>query len=144
MKKINTTNMKTVSKQMLFSVMLVSALAACDNKGTAESVGRKIDQATEDASTAISNSADKIDQSAADATKSSGQALDDAKITTKLKAALLDEPNLKSLKITVTTKQGVVHLSGSVNSAASRDKVVRLAKSIEGVSGVVDNLLIAN
>jgi len=62
--------------------------------------------------------------------------------TTKVKTALLAEPGLKSLEISVDTKDGTVTLSGKVDSADQRDRAKQIAQSTGGVKGVVDNLTV--
>lgn len=69
-----------------------------------------------------------------------GEYVDDAVITTKVKSALLGEPALKSLEINVETFKGVVQLSGFVSSAASENKAVEVARSIKGVKSVKDDM----
>lgn len=71
---------------------------------------------------------------------STGEYLDDSVITTKVKTAIFNEPSLKVNQISVETNKNVVQLSGSVDSAASMDKAVALARSVEGVSTVQNDL----
>ena len=59
----------------------------------------------------------------------------------KIKAAIFAEPGLKALQINVDTAQGVVTLSGSVDSMVSSDKAVALASAVDGVKSV-DNRLV--
>jgi len=68
--------------------------------------------------------------------------VDDSALTAKVKAALLAEPGLKSLQISVDTKNAAVTLSGSVDSTASRDRAKEVASSVAGVSTVVDQLTV--
>ncbi len=75
-------------------------------------------------------------------TDSTGQYVDDASITTKVKAALLDDSGLKSFDISVTTDKDVVHLGGTVNSDQVRMRATQVASGIPGVRGVVNNLLV--
>lgn len=70
------------------------------------------------------------------AARKSGAVVADSVITTKVKADIFKEPELKSMAIHVETEKGVVMLSGFVASKADADKAVRLAKGIEGVSSV--------
>ena len=65
-----------------------------------------------------------------------GEYVDDSVITTKVKAAILGEPGLKSSEINVETFKGAVQLSGFVNSRADIDKAVKLARSVKGVTAV--------
>jgi len=67
-------------------------------------------------------------------------ATDDAAVTTKVKAALLAEPGLRSMEIHVDTKDGVVTLTGSPDSAANRDRAVVIARNVAGVKDVVDQM----
>lgn len=68
------------------------------------------------------------------------QAIDDATITTKVKAALATETNLKSTGISVDTVQGKVTLSGSVPDKAQLDRAAQIARSVEGVQEVNNRL----
>jgi len=106
------------------------------NDTSAESVGRKIDQAQENAS-------EKMDQATAQVKEQAeyaGDKIDDATITAKVKTALIGEPGLKSLQINVDTANGVVTLSGTVDSSSSVDRVTRVVMAVQGVK-LVDNRL---
>jgi osmotically-inducible protein OsmY len=74
--------------------------------------------------------------------ESTGQYIDNSVITSKVKAALLNEPNLKSMQINVETYKGVVQLSGFVDSEASAKKAGEVARSVEGVEGVKNDLIV--
>ena len=69
-----------------------------------------------------------------------GEFLDSTVITTKVKAAIFNEPTLKSLEINVETFKGVVQLSGFVNSQADIDKAVEIVQQIEGVKSVKNDM----
>ncbi len=69
-----------------------------------------------------------------------GEFVDDTVITTKVKAAIFDEPSLKSAEINVETFKGVVQLSGFVSSEANEHKAVELARSVKGVKSVKDDM----
>ena len=71
---------------------------------------------------------------------STGEYLDDSVITTKVKTAIFNEPSLKSGQISVETYKSVVQLSGFVDSAASIDKAVAIARSVQGVSSVKNDM----
>ena len=66
---------------------------------------------------------------------------DDATITTRVKTALLNDPEIRS-KIDVDTFNGVVTLSGAVRTAGEREKAMALARKINGVSDVKSTLQI--
>ncbi len=76
------------------------------------------------------------------ATTQSAAAVDDSAITTKLKAAVLAEPGLKTLDINVDTKNGVVTLAGTVESPDLKERAVMLAQQVEGVRSVSDQLVV--
>ncbi len=74
--------------------------------------------------------------------ESSGQYIDDSAITTKVKAAILNEPSLKVFQINVETFKGEVQLSGFVDSAQSVGKAGEVARRVEGVKSVKNNLIV--
>lgn len=74
--------------------------------------------------------------------ESTGQYVDDSVITTKVKAAIFDEPSLKMLQINVKTFKGVVQLSGFVDSAHSVTKAGEVARSVNGVVSVENDLVV--
>jgi len=69
-----------------------------------------------------------------------GEYVDDSVITTKVKAAIFDEPTLKSAEINVETFKGVVQLSGFVGSKSGINKAVELARSVKGVTSVKNDM----
>jgi hyperosmotically inducible protein len=72
---------------------------------------------------------------------SMGTRLDDSLITGKVKAALMDAADVKSLQIKVETHDGVTQLAGFVATAAMKDKAGQITAGIEGVKSV-DNVLV--
>ncbi|WP_034298707.1 BON domain-containing protein [Herbaspirillum sp. RV1423] len=69
-----------------------------------------------------------------------GEYVDDAVITTKVKSAIFQEPNLKSAEINVETYKGVVQLSGFVSSATASSRATELARGVQGVKSVKNDL----
>jgi osmotically-inducible protein OsmY len=69
-----------------------------------------------------------------------GEYVDDTVLTGKVKAAIFDDPSLKSAEINVETFKGVVQLSGFVNSREDINKAVRVAGSIPGVTSVKNDM----
>lgn len=69
-----------------------------------------------------------------------GEYIDDSVITTKVKAAIFNEPTLKSAEINVETFKGVVQLSGFINSNADMAKAVELTKTVNGVDSVKNDM----
>jgi len=74
--------------------------------------------------------------------ESTGQYMDDTVITAKVKAAIFDEPTLKSAEINVETYKGVVQLSGFVSSQAAINKAVQVTRAISGVVSVKNDMRI--
>ena len=74
--------------------------------------------------------------------ESTGQYIDDTVITTKVKAAIFKEAELKALQIDVETFKGVVQLSGFVDTAQSAAKAGEVAGHVVGVTEVKNNLLV--
>jgi len=74
--------------------------------------------------------------------ESTGEYFDDSVITTKVKAAIFNEPSLKSAEINVETFKGIVQLSGFVSSAADVQKAAELARSVKGVTSVKNDMRI--
>lgn len=72
--------------------------------------------------------------------ESTGRYLDDSVITTKVKAAIFNEPQLKSAEINVETFKGDVQLSGFVSSQANVVTAVDVARSVNGVKSVKDSM----
>ena len=75
-------------------------------------------------------------------TESPGEYVDDTLITTKVKAAVLEEPSLKSAEINVETFKGIVQLSGFVRSRADIDKAAEVAKTVKGVISVKNDMIL--
>ncbi|WP_016587531.1 BON domain-containing protein, partial [Yersinia pestis] len=71
-----------------------------------------------------------------------GGYLDDTVVTTKVKAALLGEKNLKSTEINVETFKGRVQLSGFVSSSQDANRAVQVTRSVPGVKSVSNQMLI--
>lgn len=70
-----------------------------------------------------------------------GQNLDDTVVTTKVKAAILADPTLKSLQIDVITTKGSVRLSGAVDSDQNVARAGELAGRVPGVGEVKNDLV---
>jgi hyperosmotically inducible protein len=69
-----------------------------------------------------------------------GEYIDDSVITAKVKAAVLNDTNLKSAEINVETFKGVVQLSGFVNSESDINRAVDVASKVNGVKSVKNDM----
>jgi len=118
---------------VVFLMLSAIGLTACGKQGSgpAETVGKNVDQAAQTAGNAVDKAA-----------TNTGQALSDTAITSKVKAAILAEPGLKVLQVNVETTNGMVTLTGTVNSQRNSDKAVAIAGNVEGVKGVSNRLTV--
>ena len=71
-----------------------------------------------------------------------GEYIDNSVITTKIKSLLGADDFLKSFDISVETYKGVVQLSGFVDSQQAVDKAGEIARSVQGVKSVKNNLIV--
>jgi hyperosmotically inducible protein len=74
--------------------------------------------------------------------ESAGEYVDDSVITTKVKTLLANDDFFKSFQISVETYKGIVQLSGFVNSQQAVDKAGQIARSVQGVNSVKNNLIV--
>jgi osmotically-inducible protein OsmY len=71
-----------------------------------------------------------------------GDYVDDSVITGKVKAAVFEDPTLKSAEINVETSKGVVQLSGFVRSRADINRAVEVARKVKGVASVKNDMIV--
>ena len=116
---------------LLAAIVAGTALmtVGCGNRAPGDTVGQKMDR-----------TADKVASSTERAATKTGAAVEDTTITTKVKSAVLAEPGLKTLQIGVDTKDGIVTLSGTVDTPVLKDRAMQIAQQVDGVKSVVDNL----
>ena len=112
---------------VVFMLVSVLGLAACKQEGPAEKAGKKIDQTTEQAGQKI---------------EKTGVVMDDSAITAKIKSEIAIDPLLKAFQITVTTKNGVVKLSGVVDSQQSIDRALEITRNVKNVQSTENNLVV--
>ena len=114
----------------------VAQTAADKTRAAASNVAQKtenmMDRAGDKTRAATSNTAATAEHT----TDKTAAVASDSVITTKVKASIFAEPELKSMGIHVETEKGVVMLSGFVNTKAEAAKAVTAAKTVEGVTNV--------
>jgi hyperosmotically inducible protein len=76
--------------------------------------------------------------------RSTGEVIDDASITTAIKAKYAADPEVKAHEIDVDTANGEVTLSGNVDSNAVRQEAVQIARNTDGVRSVTDNMQVGS
>lgn len=124
------------------SLLLSVGLAACNKPGPAEQAGKTMDQAASDAGKKVGDTVDKVENTMSKQVALAEQAVDDTAITAKVKNAILPEPGLKSLQISVDTINGVVMLSGTVDTQAHSHLAQSLAAAVNGVKEVNNQLVV--
>jgi hyperosmotically inducible protein len=80
--------------------------------------------------------------SATGGTSTVGTVISDSVVTTKVKTALLADSDIKGLDINVTTNKGEVSLNGAVNNQSQIERAEKIARSIDGVKSVQNNVTI--
>lgn len=85
----------------------------------------------------VSNVDNKIRIKTKDA--SVGAKIDDSVITTKVKAAFISDPIIKSFDIGVVTRDGEVQLSGFMEDQTQVDRAIEVARGVEGVKNVLND-----
>ena len=82
----------------------------------------------------------QIGEKAGEAANTVGATLEEAALTTKIKAKMALDDMVKARSIDVTTRGTTVTLSGIVGSKAEHDRALALARETDGVTDVVDNM----
>jgi hyperosmotically inducible protein len=116
----------------------VIGLAGCQKEGPAEKAGEKVDQAAEKMGEQVENAGEAMVEKA----EKAGEYMDDSAITAKIKADILRDPLLKVSQISVTTSNGVVNLTGAVDSQQDIDRVMEIAQSVKDVKSVENGLVV--
>ncbi|MCF6248662.1 MAG: BON domain-containing protein [Desulfobacula sp.] len=75
---------------------------------------------------------------------SAGQILNDTILTSKIRTALLKDPDIRSFNIDVDTNNNTVTLTGMVSSYTEKDKVLYIVQNVVGKRQVIDNLSVGN
>jgi hyperosmotically inducible periplasmic protein len=74
--------------------------------------------------------------------ESTGEYVDDAALTTKVKAAFVKDPVVKATQVKVDTFRGVVQLSGFVDTADQSTRAEQIAAAVQGVTSVKNNITV--
>jgi hyperosmotically inducible periplasmic protein len=116
-------------------------------KGTVQLSGFVDNQAQIDRAIATTRAVAGVDSvengiSVKEGSASVGNTVDDGVITTKVKSALLADPDIRSFDIAVVTRKGEVQLSGFVDSQAQIDQAITVSRNVDGVAGVTNEMSI--
>jgi osmotically-inducible protein OsmY len=74
--------------------------------------------------------------------ETAGEYIDDSVISNTVRAKLIDDKDLNIFQIDVTTLKGEVQISGFVDSQADKDRATAVARTVEGVKRVYNNLVV--
>lgn len=74
--------------------------------------------------------------------ETAGQYVDDTSVTSRVKSAIIQDPNLKARQIHVETFQGIVQLSGFIDSSKEKMRVEALVLGTTGVKSVKNDLIV--
>ncbi|SFM18944.1 Osmotically-inducible protein OsmY, contains BON domain [Nitrosomonas communis] len=139
----------TKKLSMIISLFAIIGLASCQKEGPTERAGKEIDRSAEQTEQKVEQGTEKteskldeIKETIVEKTEKGAQYIDDSFITMKVKAAILNDSMLKVTDIKVTTVDGVVQLSGTVDSQQSIDRAMEVAQSQDGVKSVQSDLIV--
>lgn len=131
------------------SIALVSAMvvltAGCDRKTDTATTddttaGQKLDNAVAESKQESTEAGNYVEQK----TDSAVQSVDDAAITAAIKAKLIADDELKAIDINVDTAGGVVTMTGVAPTASAMERATTIAKSVDGVTDVKNQLTTTN
>src|SRR5687768_10062872 len=103
-------------------------------------VGTSGEAAARDAGAAARQAGSTARDKTAQAADATMRAIEDGRLTTKIKAKMALDDSVKALDLNVDTKDGVVTVTGQVTSEAERQRALALARETAGVSRVIDQL----
>jgi hyperosmotically inducible periplasmic protein len=107
-----------------------------------EGVSNVVDNLRVSTSVASNSMPGGVTGAVSDAAGKVTEAVDDAAITTAIKAKLIGDSSVSGTKIHVDTKDGVVTLQGTVKSEDEKSKAVQIARDTKGVQRVEDQLTV--
>jgi len=129
--------------QRILSLTTIGALvASMALVGCSKTDQQNAKSATSDAVASAEQKAKELGNDAANAGSKMGDKIDDAMITTSVKAELAKDSSLSALKIDVDTANGKVALKGTAPTAAARDSATTLAQNVKGVVSVDNQLTV--
>jgi len=113
-------------------------------KETLEKAEQKINQQTDQAKQKMGQETEKAKESISESAGKAEEYLSDSVITVKVKAIIMGDSILKASHIDVTTVNGVVTLTGTVDSEQSLGRAMELASSQKNVKSVETKLVVAS
>jgi len=74
--------------------------------------------------------------------QSTGQYVDDATITSRVKARFIEDANVSAMRLGVETMKGTVQLSGFATSSNERSRAADIARNVPGVTSVRNDIVV--
>lgn len=130
-------NPRILTMTAVGALVAAVALAGCSKTDQQDA-----QNATSDAVATVQQKAKEVGNDATNAAARMGDKIDDAMITTSVKAELAKDANLSALKINVDTANGRVALKGTAPSTAAREQATLLAQNVKGVTSVDNQLTV--
>ncbi|MFV1466831.1 BON domain-containing protein [Idiomarina sp. HB] len=127
-------NFKTALPASLIALSMLT-LSGCSEAET-EKAESKAESAMQETEEKAKEAKSYTEQKAKDA----GEYVDDAVITTKVKAVIFEDDNLSSMDINVETNNGIVQLSGFVDNEADIDTAENLTATVKGVKDIENDI----
>jgi len=122
---------------------LALSLAACGEREDERTIGQRIDstvnQVERKAESMTADARSAADKASTEVTEK----VKDAAITTAINAELAKDKDLSALKIDVDTQNARVRLNGTAPDAAARDRATTLARAVDGVVAVDNQLVVS-
>lgn len=142
-------NHRLLIKACIAGAFLLGA-SACDQKPSAEKVGRNIDRAIEKVGPKVEQAANvaekKLEQAGKvmrEKTAAAGEVVDDVTLSARVKTALIAEPGVKARDVNVESKDGVVALYGKAESSEQKELAAKVVSGVQGVKSVDNRLVVA-
>ena len=131
--------------RLLLAVVLIVVLGAfvmgyLSNRNSQQAIGLPDRAETSDTVARAREGAAQVGEKAGEAATTVGATLEEAALTTKIKAKMALDDTVKARSIDVTTRGTTVTLSGIVASKAEHDRAMALARETDGVTDVIDNM----
>ncbi len=153
---------------LIMAVAAAVSMAACSRSDDSRTAGQKVDdtiakveqkteeikaevreaardakQAGADAAQGASNKVGEAKQATVNVAEAAADKVKDAVISSNVKSRLGSEPSLSGLVITVDTQGGRVALRGSAPDRAAADRAESIARAVDGVSSIDNQLAVA-
>ncbi|WP_313077658.1 BON domain-containing protein [Melaminivora sp.] len=114
--------------------------ARADIKESAHDAKVRTEEASRDAGERMREAGENLKAETREVTANAKGAVEDAGITARVNAGLAKDAELSAIRIDVDTKDGVVTLSGPVKNEQARERATQIARGVDGVGRVVNNL----